>query len=147
LIVPLTEPERRRREFAGGTPIALPDGRAWRFYTPRPVAGAVRGENGPDGPMLVWDFGADLDADTNDALGQAFQRILNKIGRANGPEERACGMLEATWFLMARNYVISQEEFEDLFLRRTKRRLCKALERLIGSICAQAAELIGREMN
>lgn len=115
--IPLTEPERRRVEFAGGTAVVLPDGVPWRFYELTPFECTARdGDGTGESRMIAWDFGSDLDAETNASLGQGFQRLLAKIDRAANANDRACGMLEAAWFLLARNYIVSQDDFENLLL-------------------------------
>lgn len=149
LTIPLTEPERRRVEFAGGTPIVMPDGKAWRFFEPRPVRCPVMGEDDDEGEMIAWDFGGEgVDAETNDSLGRGFQRILEKINRAENRDDRTCGTLEAAWYLLARNYVISQDNFEDLLLSgagqspERRRRLYASLGRLIEVACARVESLL-----
>ncbi len=149
--IPLTEPERRRVEFAGGTPIVLPDGQPWRFFEPKPMRCLVRGEDGADEFMIAWDFGPGVDAETNDSLGRGFHAILEKINGAENRDDRACGMVEAAWYLLARNYVISQDDFEDLLLRgagysaERRRRLHGALSRVVLEPCLRVERLIDGE--
>jgi hypothetical protein len=149
LEIPLTEPERRRVEFAGGVPIIMPNGVSWRAYEPEPVVRPSRNDDGEDGFVIAWNFGDRLDDETNESLSQGWQKILNKIARATNDADRACGFLEAAWLLLARNYVLSQEEFEDLLLplasakeRRAKtKRLCGTISRLVAEACAKVSIL------
>ncbi len=129
-------------------PIPLtPDGHPWRLYEPVPVMRDVRGEDGVEDRMIAWEFGPDLDAETNESLGRGFQKILVKIVNAESNDDRACGWLEAAWFLLARNYEITADEFEDLLLhggrRMTsdRRRLIAQLQRHIQGITEKVAAL------
>lgn len=148
LTIPLTEPERRRVEFAGGTPIVLPDGRAWRLFEPRPVRCEMRGEHGVEDEAIVWDFGPGVDAETCDVLSQGFQKILTKIGRATNESDRASGILEGAYYLLARNYVICREEFEDLVLpitarnRARQRNLFTAFTCLLATVAQRACNVM-----
>lgn len=150
-IIPLTEHDRRRAEFAGGTPIVLPDGQPWRFFDPMPVKRSIRGENGEEGFVLAWEFGPGVDAETNDSLGQGFARVLEKIDAASNKADRTCGVIEAMWYLLARNYVISQDDFEDLLLRGSthtaerRRRLYDRLRDLVMVPCEQLRRLISNQ--
>jgi hypothetical protein len=141
----LTPEDRHRAEFAGGTPIVLPDGRAWRFYEPTPVVREVRGGEDGNGFLIAWDFGSDLDAETNDSLGRGFQRILAKANRAANEADLACAVLEGAWFLLARNYKVTAEEFEDLLLDRRGRRGTKPFGLMaahVESVAARVERLI-----
>lgn len=147
--IPLTPEDRRRPEYAGGTPILLPDGLPWRFFEPRPVVRQVRGDEGEGERLIAWDFGGpDVDAETNDILGRGFHKILAKIDRATNDRDRASGHLEAAWFLLARNYGIEPEEFEDILLRggrrasKDLRRAIRQFERLIGGVVGQVEPLL-----
>ncbi len=146
--IPLTEPERRRVEFAGGTPVVMPDGQPWRLFDPHPVARPVRGDGDGGEWLIAWEFGPGLDAETNDSLGRGFHRVLAKIDRAANRDDRACGLIEAAWYLLARNYVISQDEFEDLLLRGAahgatrRKRLYDALRDVVAVPCERIKAMI-----
>jgi hypothetical protein len=145
-MTPLSEPDRRRAEFAGGTPVVMPDGRPWRLIEPAAVVRPVKGGEDGDGLMIAWDFGPGLDAETDDALGRAFQRAVAKIDRAGNDRDRACGVLEAAWLLLARNYDLSPEEFEDLVLTGgdtpAKRRMFKLINRHVEGVIRKVEALI-----
>lgn len=100
----IDEASRRWDDFQGGRPVLLPDGQTWWFFEPEAIVG------GPG-----WNFKAA--PDLNVALSVAFGKILAKIDRAGNDEERACGALEAAWFLLARNYSVTPEEFEAIMLQ------------------------------
>jgi len=57
-------------------------------------------------------------------------------------------MLEAAWYLLARNYVISQDDFEDLLLRSTtqksgyRKRLHECLQRVVLDACDRVKALV-----
>lgn len=149
--IPLTEPERRRVEFAGGTPVVMPDGAPWRLFEPRPVERDVHDEDGIV-HVICWEFGPGVDAETNDSLGMGFQRVLAKIDRAENRDDRACGLIEAAWYLLARNYVISQEEFEDLLLRGAtqgparRKRLYDSLRAVVLAPCERIKAMVEGQM-
>jgi hypothetical protein len=95
----LSEAERRWPDFQGGRPIRLPNGEDWHFYDPEPA--------GRD-----WTFGPDVLPAVNETLSRRLHRILAKWQRATTDADRASSILEASWFLLARNYNVTQEEFE-----------------------------------
>jgi hypothetical protein len=146
-MIPLMEQERRRVEFAGGTPIILPNREPWRFFDPHPVERDFHDEDGI-AHVIAWEFGPGVDAETNDSLGRGFQRLIQKIDRADNREDRACGLLEAAWYLLARNYVISQDEFEDLLLRGAvhgparRKRLYDGLRDLVGTVIGRVGAMV-----
>lgn len=99
----IDEASRRWPDFQGGRLIELPDGQTWCIYEPEAIVGGAG-----------WRFGAAPDLDA--ALSVGFARILAKWGRATDDTERACATLEAAWFLLARNYNVTAEEFERILM-------------------------------
>lgn len=100
---PILESDRRWADFRDGREIELPSGGVWTFFEP---AAVVR-----DG-KAGWTFDAPPDVDA--ILSHRFGKILAKWRRAADDGERACVILEASWFLLARQYNVSQAEFEGI---------------------------------
>jgi hypothetical protein len=100
----ILESDRRWADFrAEGQPIGLPDGQTWWFAMP---AAVVR-----DG-KAGWTFEAPPDIDA--ILSHRFGKILAKWRRAADDGGRASVVLEASWFLLARQYAITQDELEGI---------------------------------
>jgi hypothetical protein len=99
----ILEADRRWADFRGGRPILLPDGQEWHFHEP---AAVIR-----DG-KAGWTFNAPSDIDA--ILSHRFGRILAKWTRAADDGERASVVLEASWFLLACNYCLTQAEYESI---------------------------------
>lgn len=105
----IDESSRRWPDFQGGRPITLPDGAVWWFATPEPLIRLTDDEAVPS-----WRF---ADAPLVDAvLAGKFAAILLKIGNATTTKERTSATLEAAWFLLARNYRITPDEFESILM-------------------------------
>jgi hypothetical protein len=121
----IDEMARRHDDFQGGRPILLPDGQAWVFCEPEAIVG---------GPGWRWGAAPDLDV----GLSVAFARLLAKIDRAPDDGRRACGALEAAWFLLYRNYNVSREEFEAIMLGGTAWNAGQ-----IDALAAEFASLVG----
>lgn len=101
----ISEISRRWDDFQGGKSIELPDGQVWWFYQPEAM---IR-----DG-LPGWTFGPDVSPDIDAILSGRFSKIVDKWALAIDDEERACAVLEAAWFLLARNYMITPDEFEQI---------------------------------
>jgi hypothetical protein len=99
----INEASRRWDDFPGGRWVDLPDGQRWAFYEPQAVL-----RDGRPG----WTFGGAPDVDA--ILSSRFGRVLAKRSKATTDEDRASATLEAAWFLLARNYSVTPEEFEAL---------------------------------
>jgi hypothetical protein len=97
------EADRRWSDFRGGREIMLPGGEVWAFYEP---AAVMR-----DG-KVGWSFEVPPDLDLIHS--SRFGRILAKWQRAATDNERASTVLEASWFLLARNYAVTQAEFASI---------------------------------
>lgn len=97
------EASRRWDDFQGGREIMLPDGQTWSFYEPQ--AKVRKGRAG-------WTFGPDVAPDVDQVLSDRFSRVLYKWKRASTDADRASVILEAAWFLLARNYNVTPAEFE-----------------------------------
>ncbi|MDR3632625.1 MAG: hypothetical protein P4L84_02245 [Isosphaeraceae bacterium] len=96
----------RRPEWAGGTPLLLPDGQAWWFYEPEPELVEEAGVS-----AVLWDFGLASDEE-NVALCDALYKVLGKLVRAETAEQRVSAVVELSWLLLARNYEITPEQYE-----------------------------------
>lgn len=133
----IDERSRRWPDFRGGREITLPDGGAWSFFEPQAVL-----RDGRTG----WTFDAPTDIDA--ILSHRFWRILAKWGRATDDSERACVVLEAAWFLLARNYAITADELEGILMdmhgwdERRQASLMGELLALVGVALARAAGLV-----
>lgn len=100
----------RRAEWRRGHAVAFPDGQTWHFYDPA----ARRLEHGGKAAVF-WDFGVGfLDEPTLTSLNHNFYRLLRKAMRAVNERQRAAANLELAWFLLARNYFLTQDEFARL---------------------------------
>lgn len=95
----------RRPEWAGGTPLLLPDGQVWWFYEPRPRVVEVGGTS-----AVLWDWG--VSAAENVALTEALYRVLGKLVRALTDAERVGAVCDVAWLMLARNYEVAPDEFE-----------------------------------
>lgn len=135
----ILESERRWNDWQGGQPIELPDGQTWWFCAPE---AQVR-----DG-LPIWSFGPGTPHDLNVGLSTAFRRILRKWTRATNDDDRAAATLEAAWFLLARNYQVSPEEFEGILAGLDNRTqgeqgsLMADFLMLVGGTCARATALV-----
>lgn len=99
----IPEASRRWDDFQGGRPIELPDGQTWLFFEPEAMV--RKGRAG-------WTFGPDVAPDVDKVLSDRFSRVLYKWKRASTNADRSSVVLEAAWFLLARNYNVTPEEFE-----------------------------------
>lgn len=135
----IDEASRRWDDFQGGRPIVLPDGQTWHFYEP---AACVR--SGRPG----WTFGPDVPDDVDAILSHRFGRLVRKWSRAQNKDDQASAMLEAAFYLLARNYALTLEEFEPIMLRASEwdadnqAALGEALAVLIGTACARSTGLM-----
>lgn|GEM_PF-5183195 len=136
----IDERSRRWPDFQGGQAVALPDGQTWWFFEPAAVT--RRGVAG-------WTFGAAVPDDIDAILSDRFNRIVGKWSRAGHDHERGSAILEAAWFLLARNYAVTPAEFERIVAAAAKwdspqqRRLGTQLLVLVGTACARAAAFPG----
>lgn len=113
----IPEASRRWDDFQGGRPIELPDGQEWRFCTPEPHARLAHPDpHGPLVPVPSWTFGEHVDSLLDQVLAEKFAAILSKYAVAMTEAERTSAILEAAWFLLARNYNLSLAEFEGIML-------------------------------
>ena len=104
------ERSRRRPEWQKGCAVTFPDGQRWHFYDPAPRRVEHEGAT-----AVFWDFGIGfLDRDVLGSLNHNFYRLLRKATRARNDLQRASANLEIAWFLLARNYTVSQDDFQDL---------------------------------
>lgn len=103
--LPLIESERRWADFQGGYSILMPDGDAWTFALP---------ECTPSRGRLTWSFGPDVPNDLNAILSAKLAACVRKYLQAGDEADRACAAFEIAWFLLARNYSITPDEFESL---------------------------------
>jgi hypothetical protein len=133
------EAERRWADWRYGQPVDLPNGETWHFYEPETVVC-----NSKPG----WTFEAptpEVDAE----LSRRFERLIGKWGRAKDDAERASAILEAAWFLLARNYAISRQEFESVLSLASswdegrQERLGEHLVKVVGGACVDVAALMG----
>lgn len=131
----ISEASRRWDDFQGGRPIRLPDGDIWQFYDPQAVV--RRGRVG-------WTFGADVAPDVDAVLSDRFSRVLYKWKRASTDADRSSVVLEAAWFLLARNYNVTAAEFEAILGQAigqhsdAQKTLGAEFRRLIGEACERA---------
>ena len=103
----IQESDRRWGDWSEGQWIELPDGQRWSFYAPE-----ARTRGGRPG----WTFGPDVPPDVDAILSHRLGRILGKLSRAADDGDRASVILEAGWFLLARNYNITQAEFKGMLV-------------------------------
>lgn len=135
----IPEASRRWDDFRGGRPIELPDGQIWSFYEPAAVV--RKGRAG-------WTFGANVAPDVDEVLSSRFSRVLYKWKRASTDADRASVVLEAAWFLLARNYNVTPAEFEAIVGQSTsqsgdtQKSLGAKLRRLIDEACDRAVTVL-----
>lgn len=133
----ILESERRWADWSEGQWIALPDGQEWSFYEPAPTM-----RDGISG----WSFGADT-PEMDAVLSARFGLVIAKWGKATDDADRAAAILEAAWFLLARNYYITQTEFGSIILKSARwtkaqhERFAEHLLVLIGYACVQSTAL------
>lgn len=96
----LSESTLRRPEFAGGTPLLLPDGQAWWFYAPVPSTTRLG----------AWEWG-NIPEDATVALTDALYITLCRLSAATDASERATHALTLAWLCLARNYEVSPDQF------------------------------------
>lgn len=131
----IDEASRRWDDFQGGRAIELPDGQVWSFYEPQ--AKIRKGRAG-------WTFGVDVAPDVDQVLSDRFSRVLYKWKRASTDADRASVVLEAAWFLLARNYNLTPAEFEAILGRAAnqsgddQQALGAEFRRLIDEACDRA---------
>lgn len=102
MIATLREPDLRRPEFAGGTPLLLPDGQAWTFFEPKPSLTRPG----------AWEWGGSLWAEEAVSLTNALYKILKRLTTATDVRERASQVSALAWLCLARNYQITPGQFE-----------------------------------
>lgn len=136
----INELSRRWDDFQGGRPITLPIGGTWWFYEP-----AAFNRSTPDGTVVPsFTFGENIDPTLDLMLAQRFAVILVKYGKAADEAERSCATLEAAWFLLARNYNVTQSEFETIveaaivWPEARQIALGKSLGSLVDSACSRS---------
>lgn len=131
----IPEASRRWDDFQGGRPIELPDGQVWEFYVPQAVV--RRGRAG-------WSFGAEVATDVDAVLSDRFSRVLYKWKRASNDADRSSVILEAAWFLLARNYDVTAKEFELILMAAAtqpsdaQKALGAEFRRLVNEACDRA---------
>jgi hypothetical protein len=133
----IDEISRRWPDFQGGRPITLPDGQDWQFYEPEAVL-----RNGLEG----WTFGADVPPDVDAVLSSRFSKVIYKWKRARSDADRASVVLEAAWFLLARNYAVTADEFEGVLSTSSgdeATTLGLELRRLVDEACDRAVAVKG----
>lgn len=133
----IDERSRRWDDFQGGRPIELPDGNFWQFYEPETVL-----RNGLEG----WTFGADVPPDVDAVLSSRFSRVIYKWKRARSDADRASVVLEAAWFLLARNYNVTADQFEGILSLASgdeATTLGLELRRLVDEACDRATAIAG----
>lgn len=135
----ISEASRRWADFQGGRPIELPDGNVWWFYEPAAFnRSADRGVVVPS-----WTFGAEVHPTLDLALAQSFAKIITRWSEAKA-EDKTATLLEAAWFLLARNYDINPAEFQAILsLASTQPEarqaaLGKALGSLVDDACSRS---------
>jgi len=135
----INEASRRWDDFQGGRPIELPDGQHWFFYEPEAMVRKGR---------VGWTFGADVAPDVDTVLSDRFSRVLYKWKRATTDADRASVMLEAAWFLLARNYNVTADEFGGIVGRAAERSgeaqktLGVELRRLVDEACVRGVSAL-----
>lgn len=125
----IPEASRRWDDFQGGRPIELPDGQTWSFYEPQ--AKVRKGRAG-------WTFGADVAPDVDQVLSDRFSRVLYKWKHATDDVDRAAVVLTAAWFLLARNYNVTDREFQGILGMGASQALGVEFRRLIDEACERA---------
>lgn len=131
----ILESERRWDDWQGGQPIDLPDGQTWWFYEPDATV--------HDG-MPGWSFGAET-PELDRTLSCRFGLIVASWGKAADDADRAAAILDAAWFLLARNYDVSRSQFATLMLgasrwdRDRHERFASEVLALVGFACNHAA--------
>jgi hypothetical protein len=134
----ILESERRWADWQGGQPIELPDGQAWFFFQPEARMRGLR---------PGWTFGVGVPSDVDAILSDRLVRILRKCGRATCEADKTAAILEAAWFLLARNYEITPDEFEGILSGASawsadqQQRLGSQLLELVGIACARSTAL------
>lgn len=135
----ILEASRRWDDFQGGRLIELPDGQTWEFYEPAAVV--RKGRAG-------WTFGADVAPDVDQVLSDRFSRVLYKWKRVSTDADRASVVLEAAWFLLARNYNVTPAEFEAILgpaanqSGEAQKSLGAEFRRLIDEACERAVAVL-----
>lgn len=129
LDTPVHEHTRRWPDFQGGRPILLPDNQVWQFYEPSPKI--RKGRAG-------WTFGADVAPDVDQVLSDRFSRVLYKWKHARDDADRAAVVLTAAWFLLARNYNVTDREFQAILAKGVAPTLGAEFRRLIDEACDRA---------
>ena len=133
----ILESERRWPDWQGGQPIELPDGQTWHFHEPAPL---VR-----DG-IPGWTFGADT-PEQDAVLSARFGLVVARWGQATNDGDRAASILDAAWFLLARNYAVTRAEFGAILLkaalwdRERHERFAGQILALIGEACTRSTAL------
>lgn len=134
----IDEASRRWDDWQGGRPITLPDGASWWFYEPEAMT-----RNGLPG----WTFGGAVPRDVDSVLSGRLTRITDKWACALDEGERASAILEAAWFLLARNYALTPAEFEQVMSGATawpedrQKALGDQLLMLVGVACMRSTQL------
>ena len=128
----IDEASRRWDDFQGGRPITLPDGAVWWFYEPPAVTRGI---------SVGWTFGSGVAPDVDLTLSIRFARVVRKWKHATCDADRACVILEAAWFLLARNYSVTPAEFEAIMAQAQgdeATSLGVELRRLVDEACERA---------
>jgi hypothetical protein len=134
----IDEASRRWPDWQGGRPIKLPNDQIWWFYEPEAVL-----RDGKPG----WTFGPDVPRDVDAILSGRLRRILDGWSAAGDEAGRSAAILTAAWFLLARNYAITAEEFGAIMGRAgerpesEQREFGERLLLLVATACARATGL------
>lgn len=97
------ERKLRRPEFAGGSPVLLPDGQAWWFCEPTFDL---------SGDLPVWRFGSGITEDENSALSDMFSSAVENLAKAEDNAGRIRAITRLSFIMLYRNYRISPERYE-----------------------------------
>jgi hypothetical protein len=100
--------ERERPDAIPGIDIELPDSEVWTFAMPEARVATN---------ALAWSFGPDVPPDIDKILSHKLWKLSLKWHGASTDAEKAQSTLEIAWFLLARNYEITPEEFEGILGR------------------------------
>ena len=92
------EKKLRRKEFARGTALRLPDGQVWWFYEPGAAPGG-------------WDWGAVAEEEA-DHLTETLKKLVKRLAEAKTLDERVTGVVWIAWLFLARNYTINPNRFD-----------------------------------
>jgi hypothetical protein len=134
----IDEQSRRWPDFQGGRAIVLPDGQAWVFFEPEATLRAGR---------PGWTFGPGVPRDVDAILSGRFARLVARWTPDGDHVDRGAIILTAGWFLLARNYAITAEEFGRIMAglagwpEAEQRDVGEQILSVVGTACARATAL------